>query len=146
MRFWDSSAIVPLLVQEPASRAVMAAYEQDPEVVVWWATPVECVSALARLEREGSLDGPAMADALERLAALAESWQEIQPVERVRRTAIRLLRVHPLRSADALQLGAAIMVGEGEPSSVQVVTLDDRLAQAAGREGCAVVRPSADAA
>lgn len=142
MRFWDSSAIVPLLVEESSSSAVLAELERDPELIVWWATEVECVSALARLEREGSLDGRAMADALERLDALARSWQEVQPVERVRRTAVRLLRVHGLRGADALQLAAALAVGEGEPASVQLVSLDDRLAQAAEREGCRVIRPT----
>jgi len=52
VRFWDSSAIVPILVAESSSVAVMAEYERDPDLVVWWATEVECVSALARLERE----------------------------------------------------------------------------------------------
>ena len=141
MRFWDSSAIVPLLVAEPSSAAVMAEYERDREIVVWWATEVECVSALARLERDGSLDGPAMVDALDRLGALAQAWQEVQPIARVRQTAIRMLRVHGLRGADALQLGAALAVAEERPASLQVVTLDDRLGQAAEREGFRVVIP-----
>jgi predicted nucleic acid-binding protein len=144
MRFWDSSAIVPLLVAEPASAAAMAEYERDREIVVWWATEVECVSALARLEREGSLDGPAMVDALERLGALAQAWQEAQPIVRIRQTAIRMLRVHGLRGADALQLGAALAVAEDQPASLRVVTLDDRLALAAEREGFRVVNPDRD--
>jgi predicted nucleic acid-binding protein len=142
MRFWDSSAVVPLLVDEPASPAALAEYRRDPEQAVWWATEVECVSALARLEREGSLDGTAVRDALERLAWLASAWLEVQPVERSRRIAARLLRVHPLRAADAFQLSAALIVAEDEPASVEVVTLDDRLALAAEREGCRVVRPA----
>ncbi|MEI8334016.1 MAG: type II toxin-antitoxin system VapC family toxin [Chloroflexota bacterium] len=142
MRFWDSSAIVPLLVAEPSSVAVMAEYERDRELVVWWATEVECVSALARLERDGYLDGPSMVDALERLGALAQAWQEVQPIAQVRRTAIRLLRVHGLRGADALQLGAALAVAEDQPASLQVVTLDDRLGHAAEREGLRVVDPA----
>ena len=141
MRFWDSSAIVPLLVAEPLSAKVMAEYESDPEVIVWWATEVECVSALARLEREGSLGGPAMVDALGRLSGLAGAWQEVQPIDLVRRTAIRLLRVHGLRGADALQLAAAIAAAEEHPASLPVVTLDERLAQAAEREGFKAVSP-----
>lgn len=141
MRFWDTSAIVPMLVAEPSSVAVMDEYQRDPDIVVWWATEVECVSALARLEREGSLDGPSMVDALERLAALAQAWQEVQPIARVRLTAIRLLRVHGLRGADALRLGAALIVAEDQPASLQVVTVDDRLAQAAQREGFRVTNP-----
>lgn len=141
MRFWDSAAFVPLLVVEPSSAAVMRAYELDPEVVAWWATEAECVSALARLEREGSLTGPSMMEALRRLEGLARAWREVQPVTAVRQTAIRLLRVHPLRTADALQLGAAIVAAENHPATLPLITLDERLAQAAEREGFAVVRP-----
>lgn len=141
MRFWDSSAIIPLLVGEPTSVAVMAAYELDPEIVAWWATEAECVSALARLEREGSLPPASMIEGLGRLGALARAWREVQPVTAVRETAIRLLRVHPLRTADALQLAAAIVAAEGHPASLALVTLDERLAQAGEREGFVIVRP-----
>jgi predicted nucleic acid-binding protein len=141
VRFWDSSAIVPLLVAEWFSAEVMAEYESDPEAIVWWATEVECVSALARLEREGSLGGSAMVDALERLRGLAGAWQEVQPTARVRQTAIRLPRVHGLRGADALQLAAAIAAAEDHPASLPMVTMDGRLAQAAEREGFRVVSP-----
>ena len=141
MRFWDSSAIVPLLVAETSSAAVMQVYELDPEVVAWWATEAECVSALARLEREGSLAAPSMTEGLRRLASLASSWREVQPVSAVRQTTIRLIRVHPLRTADALQLGAAIVAAEDHPATLPFVTLDERLAQAAEREGFPVVRP-----
>lgn len=142
MRFWDSSALVPILVGEATSAAVRAEFERDPEVVAWWATTVECVSALARLEREGSLPLPAMVEALRRLDALAVAWQEVQPITLVRQTAIRLLRVHPLRTADALQLAAAIAAAEDHPATLALVTLDERLAQAAEREGFPVIRPA----
>ncbi len=142
MRFWDSSAVVPLLVAEPLSAAAMRALEEDPEVVVWWATEAECVSALARLEREGSLASAAVGQGLRRLEGLARAWREVQPVAAVRTIAIRLLRVHPLRTADAFQLGAAIVAAEDHPATLQLVTLDERLAQAAEREGFAVVSPA----
>lgn len=141
MRFWDSSAVVALLVREPSSAAAMREFELDPEVLAWWGTETECVSALARLEREGSLSGPSLADALRRLDALSLAWREVQPTATVRRTAIRLLRVHPLRAADAHQLAAAIVAAEGQPATLPFVTLDDRLADAAGREGFTLIRP-----
>lgn len=142
MRYWDSSAIVPLLVDEPSSAAVAREYEDDPEAFVWWATAVECVSALARLEREGSLSRAGMTEALTRLDALVRAWREIQPTEPVRRTAVRLLRVHPLRAADAIQLSAARVAAEDQPHTLPFVTLDVALAQAAEREGFAVVLPA----
>ena len=142
MRFWDSSALVPLLVTEPSSAAILAEYEEDPAAIVWWTTEAECVSALARLERERSLDAPAMSDALERLDGLAAGWHEVQPIARVRQVAIRLLRVHELRAANAFQLGAALAAAEDQPGSLPLVTLDERLAHAARREGFRVVRPT----
>jgi hypothetical protein len=139
LRFWDSSAIIPLAVTEASTDAVRAIAEEDPVMCVWWATEVECVSALARLEREGALTEAATTVALERLDLLAESWNEVQPVASVRGTARRLLRVHALRAADALQLGAAVVAAEGQPASLEIVSLDERLAAAARREGFSVV-------
>lgn len=140
MRFWDSSAIVPLLVDETSSGVMTREYEQDPQVIVWWATPLECVSALARREREGRLPVQALSEAVERLEDLELAWQEVQPIDRVRRTAVRLLRVHALGAADALQLGAAIVAAEDHPRTLPFVTLHDQLALAAEREGFPVVR------
>lgn len=135
MRFWDSSALVPLLVSERMTGWAMTEFEGDPDVIAWWATPVECASALARLERDDVLAPAATAEALSRLTALREAWTEIQPAERVRSSAVRLLRTHPLRTADALQLAAAIVAAEGYPATLPFVTLDQRLADAADREG-----------
>jgi predicted nucleic acid-binding protein len=139
VRFWDSSAIVPLVAGEPSTASLVAEFGRDPEMLVWWATEVECVSALARREREGGIDGPAMSASLKRLSALAASWRQIEPVLPIRQTAVRLVRVHPLRAGDALQLAAAIVAAEGQPASLSFVTLDDRLAQVAEREGFPVV-------
>lgn len=141
MRFWDSSAIVPLLVGEPATRAVRARYLEDHAVVVWWTTPVECASAIARLEREGALGAKAATEAFRRLDALIPSWIEIEPVVELREISRRLLRAHPLRSGDALQLAAAYVAAERRPATLELVTLDDRLAAAADREGFVVVQP-----
>jgi len=138
LRFWDSSAIIPLIVTEASTDAIRAIAEEDPVMCVWWATEVECVSALARLERAGALTDTATTVALERLDLLAESWNEVQPVVAVRGAARRLLRVHTLRAADALQLAAAVVAAEGQPASLEIVTLDERLAAAARREGFTV--------
>jgi predicted nucleic acid-binding protein len=139
VRFWDASAIVPLLVAEQQSRDLMSLLERDPTMLVWWGTPVECTSAVARREREGALPSADAATALDRLRRLADGWQEILPTDPVRSTAQRLLRVHPLRAADALQLAAAILAAEHEPSSLELVCLDERLVEAARREGFPVV-------
>jgi predicted nucleic acid-binding protein len=138
VRFWDSSAILPLLVAEATTDAMSALAQQDPAMLVWWATEVECVSAIARLERQEDLSSDATVVALERLDAFAAGWAEVQPLEAARLTARRLLRVHSLRAADALQLAAAIVAAEGQPASLEIVTLDDQLTAAAQREGFVV--------
>jgi predicted nucleic acid-binding protein len=135
VRFWDASAIIPLLIEEARSGSVESEYRRDPEFVVWWGTDIECVSALARRERDGILERELLAAALARLDLLGAAWQEVQPSQSLRRAAIRLLRVHALRAADALQLAAAVAASEGDSRSLVFVTLDDRLAQAAAREG-----------
>ena len=139
MKFWDASAVVPLLMTEPATRTVQSVAEKDPTMIVWWATEVECASAIARLERDAALDEPAATRAFDRLKQLAHAWHEIDPSDPVREAAVRFLRVHPLRAADALQLGAAFIAAERRPPSLEVVTLDDRLAAAARKEGFALI-------
>jgi predicted nucleic acid-binding protein len=126
---------LPLLLHEPRSDAVRRLFAGDGDVIAWWATPVECVSAATRLERDGSLDADGLDRVLERLDGLARAWVEIEPSDRVRAVARRLLRVHSLRAADALQLGAAHVAAEAHAGSLGFVTLDRRLAEAARREG-----------
>ena len=135
MKFWDASAIVPLLVAETTTRPLQALARRDSDMLVWWGSQVECVCALARLERGALLDVKSAALAFDRLKQLADGWHEIEPSETVRENALRFLRVHPLRPADALQLAAAFLAAERRPSSLEVVTLDDRLADAARKEG-----------
>ena len=138
MRFWDSSALVPLLAEEPKTGPARALYLNDPDVAVWWATPVECASAIARLDRDGALPAASVAESFRRLDALSPSWIAVEPGEEIRETARRLLRVHPLRAADALQLAAAFTAAERRPPTLTVVTLDDRLRETAVREGFVV--------
>ena len=139
MKFWDASAIVPLLVAEESTRRLQTLAAEDTAMLVWWGSTVECTSALARLERDGALNVRAMALALERLRQLSAGWHEVDPSDEIRETAARFLRVHPLRAADALQLAAAFAAAERRPASLEIVTLDERLANAARKEGFAVV-------
>ncbi len=145
MKFWDASAIVPLLLAEPATETVQALARKDPAMLVWWATEVECASALARLERDDALDESAATQAFDRLKQVAAGWHEVDASDAIREAAVRFLRVHPLRAADALQLAAAFIAAERRPPSLEVVTLDDRLAVAARKEGFVVIdAPSTD--
>ena len=135
MRFWDSSALVPLLVAEASTDELLALYHSDEEVLVWWGTIVECASAVARLEREGALGEEATAEAAQRLDSLAASWHRIVATDVIAEQAMRFLRVHDLRAADSLQLAAAVVAADNRPSTLEFVCRDQRLTRAAAREG-----------
>ena len=139
MRFWDSSALLPLLVDEPRGAQLRDLLAADPLVLAWWSSRVEMASALARREREGLLGAAESTVAFAGLQRLAQSWEEIAPGDAVRSTAVRLLRAHALRAADSLQLGAAVVAAGGEPAALEFVSLDERLASAARREGFTVL-------
>ena len=139
MRFWDTSAIIPLLLDEVSSTIARREFASDSEMVVWWATSVECTAAIARAERDHRIDPPRTTDALAGLRLLHSGWVQVDATARLREIAERLTRSHPLRAADALQLAAATVAAEGRPASLAFVTLDDRLSVAADREGFPVV-------
>lgn len=142
MRFWDSSAIVPLLVKESTSSAIHQLLAEDRDMTVWWASEGECLSALMKLERGGQIAAEQLRIALARLTGFAAEWHEINPAREVREAAKRLLRLHPLRAADSLQLAAALLACENDPSAIELVTLDGRLGDAASRQGFTRVVPS----
>jgi predicted nucleic acid-binding protein len=135
MRFWDSSAIVPLCLRESNTGIMKSLLDKDEDMVVWWATHAECLSALMRRQREGTLAAEAEQKASSVLRVLAAGWSEVQPTEILRRRAERLIAVHPLRSADAFQLAAALVWAQDSPQGLEVVCLDRNLREAASKEG-----------
>ncbi len=133
MRYWDASALVPLVVAEDTTAEVRQLLRADGDVVTWVWTIVEIVSAIERRAREGLITPRARRTALERFAQLAERWDEVVDVGAVRVRALDLLARHPLRAADAAQLAAALTVAGGR--RLEFVCLDGRLSNAAEREG-----------
>jgi predicted nucleic acid-binding protein len=128
--FWDTSALVPLcVVQAISHRAVKLANHH--EIVVWWATPVEIVSAISRLARMNQIDAQGVAKANHRASQLASDWFVIKPSDPLRVRAVRLLNQHSLRAGDALQLSAALEWCNDQPNGRVFLTADQRLRQAA---------------
>ena len=135
--FWDSSALIPLCVrqvQTAGARALFAQYR----ITVWWATRVEIVSGLTRLERMGGIDHREFLDAKREAKALAGFWDSVGPSASIANDACSLLEMHPLRAADALQLAAALEACEHKPQGYVFVTADQRLADAARNTGFSV--------
>jgi predicted nucleic acid-binding protein len=141
VKFWDTSALVPLVVEEPSTPAIQETRAADPDVLVWMFTGVELLSAIARLGRlaQGLED---LAAAI-RLEALAQSrrWHRVTDVDGVRRRAERLVGVHPIAAADAMQLAAALVASGDRPETLPFVTLDRVLARSAQLEGFDVLVP-----
>ena len=135
MIFWDTSAVVPLVVEEAMSGAATALLRADPAIVVWWATEVKCLSALARRERDGGMAVAEAELARRALRRLRESWAEVLPSEEVRERAEYLLLRQPKRASDALQLAAALTWAGGRPRARAFCALDARLVSAARAEG-----------
>jgi len=142
VKFWDTSALAPLFLAEQTSDELRRVHQHDEALYIWWATPVECMSALRRLVREGVLDAQAEASARKTLTDLLASAHEVTPTQDVRLRAERLLGVHALRAADALQLAAALTWARERPQGMTVVSLDDRLRVAAQLEGFTLVPES----
>lgn len=135
--FWDSSALVPLCVDQGASALAKAALK-NKSLAVWWGTPVEMTSAFTRLLRGGEISPEDFRTALARLGQLRRRWIEVQPTEAVRDLAEKLLQRHSLRAADALQLAAALIWSRQNPQKRVFVCFDGRLAEGAKGENFTV--------
>ena len=141
MRFWDSSALGSLLLDEVHTSYARPLFDQDSEIVVWWGSSIECMSVIWGATRRGRLPAAVALRTEEWLFHLQHTWTEIQPSDELRLAAGRIVRVHDLRAADAFQLAAALMASERSLETLPFVCFDKRLSQAAQREGLLVINP-----
>jgi predicted nucleic acid-binding protein len=135
MTFWDSSALVGLLIKEHCSEELTQLWRHDDTFVVWWGTETECLSALARREREGGLSREQVGSAEGMLRQILDRAYEVMPSTEIRHHSRRLLMTHPLRAGDALQLAAAVLFADSEVQQLPFLTMDKNLAACAEREG-----------
>jgi predicted nucleic acid-binding protein len=133
--FWDTSAIVPLCCYQSVSSTARRLARTYGRQVVWWAASVEAIGAFQRLVREGHIAQQANTQAKARLAYLRSRWNEVQPSEHLRNQGERLLCVHKLRAADALQLAAALLWCNNNPRNRVFIANDSALLTAAQIEG-----------
>jgi uncharacterized protein len=139
MKFWDSSAIVPLCIDEPNSDIAVKILSEDIAMAVWWGSFIECYSSFARIRRDGILSLEEEGQVRRTLSVLSLAWIEIEPSEDIKNIAARLLLNHPLRAADTLQLAAAIVWADKSVNDHPFVCLDAKLREAAIREGFLVL-------
>ena len=134
VNFWDTSASLLSGLTNRTGSACSGPRGRRPDGR-GWGTTVEYVAAVSRREREGNLTTAEASELLDYLFAVVAGLVRSPADRRVRELAQRLLRVHPLRAADGLQLAAALAAAEEDPSSIRFVCFDARLNQAASREG-----------
>jgi predicted nucleic acid-binding protein len=139
VRFWDASALVPTFLEEATTQQVESRQAADPGVTVWMMTRVEVISAIARKRRGNPELAALLSRAIRNVHEATSTWVQISDAIATRLRAERIVMEHPLRTADALQLGAALVAADGDPQSLELVTLDRRLADAARREGFPVL-------
>jgi predicted nucleic acid-binding protein len=128
--FWDSSALVPLCIEQTQTKTATELFA-DYRVAVWWSTPVEIISALTRLVRMGEIAHDELLSGKRLAETIAATWVSIKPAGRIVDEACSLLEAHPLSAADALQLAAALEWCEGKPQGNVFLTFDKRLREAA---------------
>lgn len=131
MSFWDSSALVPLCLNEPRSISAGKLWKQFSEKFVWWETSVEISSALARIERENKISAAQRLKAEQRLETIERIWREIQPIVRVKELARTFPALHGLKAADSMQLASALVWCQEKPKNRDFISGDEKLIKVA---------------
>lgn len=144
MKLWDTSALLSLLLSEEGSGQLEQIASSDRKKALWWGTKMEAIAGVRRQRRVDAVGEPTLLRLISAIERAAAEAYEIQPTQEVRKAACRLLRVHELRAADALQLAAAVVWCDHDPSGRGFVCLDARLRNAAEREGFDVLPKSPD--
>ncbi|MBI2068225.1 MAG: type II toxin-antitoxin system VapC family toxin [Deltaproteobacteria bacterium] len=139
MRYWDSSALIPLVLDEPRADQVRSFIIEDSSIISWWGTPVECFSALCRRKKEGVLKEEDFSQARKEFDQLMAEIDLVTPSRDLRERALKVISLHALRSGDAFQLAAALRWCREQSRGAVLVTLDDRLRRAALDEGFTVL-------
>jgi len=135
MKFWDSSALVPLIVAEKETDYCMKTLSGDQEMLIWCLSKVEVISALCRMVRYEKFSESDFNKAKKQFNELIQRAYEVKAIEKVRNRALRLLEVHPLRAADACQLASALVATQEDPDRLSILSFDERLKSAAAKEG-----------
>ncbi len=139
MRFWDSSAILPLILEEESTRQCQKLFKEDSSMLVWSFTITEIYSAIYRRFREISFQEQQLKLIRQNIQGYQSRWTEVLPTEQLKQIAHRLLAVHSLRAADSLQLAAALVAFKNPSTRDYFISLDHKLSQAASLEGFQVI-------
>lgn len=135
MRFWDTSALVPLLTEEGTSALLTELFQQDRDVIASFITPVEITSALWR---KAGVNDDLRHLAEQRYAVLEANWTLIDEYALAVEIAKRFASQYGLRAGDAIQLACAVIAVPNR-NELPFVVNDYDLKAAARAEGFPVL-------
>jgi predicted nucleic acid-binding protein len=133
--YFDTSAVVPLLIAESGSARAASLWDGADRVVSVRLLYPEARAALAQAERLGRLTARQLRDAVAKFESLFEEIDLVEVDEALARRAGELAEVRELRGYDAVHLAAADRVHDPD---VVVIAGDGALLEAAAAEGMAV--------
>lgn len=134
--YFDSSALVKLVVEEEGTADVVALWNAAAAVISNRLAHPEVRAALAGANRDGRLDGEDHERAKERWYRYRASLRMVELTRELEEAAGELAQRHALSGSDALHLAAALTLTEVEPV---VATWDRRLLRASQESGLATL-------
>jgi uncharacterized protein len=137
--YFDTSALIPLLVDEPGSDRAARLWDVADNVVAVRLIYAEARAALAQAARTGRLATADLTTAIDGLEGLYASLDLLEVDEHLVRRAGELAQQHALRGYDAIHLAAAERVRD---DATVMVAGDRGLCAAAGALGMAIADTS----
>lgn len=134
--YFDTSAVVPLLVDEPGSSTAATLWDSADRVVSVRLVYAEARAALAQAERMGRLSARRLRTAVRAMETLYDELDLVEVDDELVRRAGELAEGPALRGYDAVHLAAAALIDDDD---LVVVAGDRTLLGAASQQGMAIV-------
>jgi predicted nucleic acid-binding protein len=136
----ESSAVLAWLLDEPTSPAVRRLLDEAEVIFASDLTLIECERVLRRAAALKDLTEAEAADRRAYLVAAAGHWQVLRIAGEIVERARQPFPGDPIRTLDAIHL-ASLLVARSAVVGLRLLSLDDRVRQAAKRLGVAVEPP-----
>lgn len=131
LAYFETSAVIKLLVAEPGSDQASAIWRNVPSRICSVLTYPEARAALAAARRSRRITASGLRRATNRLEQLTSGMARIAAAEDLLHAAGELAETHALRGYDAVHLASALRAG---PSTL-MVSWDEDLVRAARTAG-----------
>ena len=134
--YFDTSALIPLLVEEPGSALAARLWDEADRVTSSRLAYAEARAALAQAQRAGRLDVPGLRAAAEGLETLVDGLDLVEVSTAVVWRAGELAERLALRGYDAVHLSSAEALADPD---LVLASGDRALLRAAGERGLSLI-------